>query len=91
VRTIHATEGKALQLQVQAFNLLNHANYFVQNGNGINQSQYNPIGANCGDGATLNQTCYLVPNTGPGNFGAFGEISPNGLPRVLQFSASFRF
>jgi hypothetical protein len=90
-RSFAITEGKALQLQVQAFNLLNHANYFVQNGNGINQSQYNPIGSNCGDGATLNQTCYLLPNSGLGNFGALGEISPNGLPRVLQFSASFRF
>jgi hypothetical protein len=90
-RNFPITEGKELQLQVQAFNLLNHANYYVQNGDGINQSEYNPIGANCGDGATLNQTCYLVPNSGPGNFGALGEISPNGLPRVLQFTASFRF
>jgi hypothetical protein len=90
-RNFPIAEGKELQLQVQAFNLLNHANYYVQNGDGINPSEYNPIGANCGDGATLNQTCYLVPNSGPGNFGALGEISPNGLPRVLQFTASFRF
>jgi len=84
-------EGKELQFQVQAFNLFNHANYYVQNGDGINQLQYNPIGTNCGDGATLNQTCYLVPNSGPGNFGTLQEISPNGLPRVLQFSARFTF
>lgn len=75
---------------MQAFNLFDHANYYIQNGNGINQLQYNPIGTNCGDGA-LNQTCYLVPYSGPGNFGALQEISPNGLPRVLQFSARFRF
>ena len=56
-----------------------------------NPLQYKPIGANCGDGATLNQTCYLVPNTGPGNFGSLQEISPQGLPRVLQFSARFSF
>jgi hypothetical protein len=55
----------------------------VQNGGGIVQNQYNPIGANCGDGQTLNQTCYLVPNSGPGNFGTLQEISPNGLPRVI--------
>ena len=84
-------ENKELELQAQAFNLFNHANYYVQNGDGINQLQYNPIGSDCGDGATLNQTCYLVPNSGPGNFGAFQEISPNGLPRVLQFSSRFDF
>ncbi len=90
-RNISIGEGKQLQLQAQAFNLFNHANYFVQNGDGINQLQYNPIGTNCGDGMSLNQTCYLVPNSGPGNFGTLQEISPNGLPRVLQFSARFSF
>jgi len=90
-RTFSIREGKELQLQVQAFNLFNHANYYVQNGDGINQLQYNPIGTNCGDGASLNQTCYLAPNSGAGNFGSLQEISPNGLPRVFQFSARFSF
>jgi hypothetical protein len=90
-RSVSIKEGKELQFQVQAFNLFNHANYYVQNGDGINQLQYNPIGSNCGDAATLHQSCYLVPNSGPGNFGALQEISPNGLPRVLQFSARFTF
>jgi hypothetical protein len=90
-RSFSVTEGKQLQFQAQAFNLFNHANYYVQNGNGINQLQYNPIGSNCGDGAALRQTCYLIPNSGPGNFGALQEISPNGLPRVLQFSVRFTF
>jgi hypothetical protein len=90
-RSFPLKEGKNLQIQAQAFNLLNRANFYVQNGDGINQLQYNPIGSNCGDGATLNQTCYLVPNSGPGNFGALQEISPNGLPRVLQFSARLLF
>ena len=90
-RNFRIREGKQLQLQAQAFNLFNHANYYVQNGDGINQLQYNPVGSNCGDGATLNQTCYLVPNSGAGNFGQLQEISPNGLPRVLQFSARFAF
>jgi Carboxypeptidase regulatory-like domain len=90
-RSFRITEGKQLELQAQAFNLLNHANYYVQNGDGINQLQYNPYGQNCGDGASLNQICYLVPNTGPGNFGTLQEISPNGLARVLQFSARFTF
>jgi hypothetical protein len=90
-RSFSLGEGKVLQLEAQAFNLFNHANYYVQNGNGINSLQYNPIGTNCGDGVTLKQTCYLVPNSGPGNFGTLQEISPNGLPRVLQFSARFTF
>jgi hypothetical protein len=90
-RSFSIKEGKALQFQVQAFNLFNHTNYYVQNGNGINQLQYNPVGTNCGDGATPNQTCYLVPNSGPSNFGALQEISPSGLPRVLQVAARFTF
>jgi Carboxypeptidase regulatory-like domain len=90
-RSIPIGEGRALQFQAQAFNLFNHANYYVQNGDGINQLQYNPVGTTCGDGVHFNQTCYLVPNSGPGNFGTFQEISPDGLPRVLQFSARFTF
>jgi hypothetical protein len=90
-RSFEVREGKELQFQAQAFNLFNHANYYVQNGNGINQLQYNPIGTNCGDGLSSNQQCYLLPNSGPGNFGTYGEISPNGLPRVFQFSARFTF
>jgi len=90
-RSFAVKEGQQVQLQVQAFNLLNHSNFYVQNGDGINQLEYNPISSNCGDGTTLNQTCYLVPNCGPGNFGALQEISPNGLPRVLQFSARYSF
>ena len=90
-RSFSIGEGKELQFRAEAFNLFNHANYYVQNGDGINQLQYNPIGTNCGDGATLNQTCYLVPNSGPGNFGTLQEISPDGLPRVLQFSVRFTF
>jgi hypothetical protein len=90
-RSFSIREHKELQLQAQVFNLFNHSNFYVQNGDGINQLEYNPIGANCGDGVTLKQTCYLVPNSGPGNFGALQEISPNGLPRVFQFSARFTF
>jgi hypothetical protein len=78
-RSFAIREGKELQFQVQAFNLFNHPNYYVQNGDGINSLQYNPIGTNCGDGATLNQTCYLVPNSGPGNFGALQEITTAGV------------
>lgn len=90
-RIVEIREGKEVEFQAQAFNVFNHANYYVQNGDGINQLQYNPFGSNCGDGMSLRQTCYLVPNSGPGNFGTLQEISPNGLPRVLQFSVRFTF
>jgi Carboxypeptidase regulatory-like domain/TonB dependent receptor len=90
-RSFSFKEGKELRFQVEVFNLLNHANFYVQNGDGINQLQYNPIGTNCGDGQTLNQTCYLVPNSGPGNFGTYQEINPNGVPRALQFSLRLAF
>jgi hypothetical protein len=90
-RSFVVREGKNLEFQVQAFNLFNHANYYVQNGDGINQLQYNPVGTTCGDAMSPNQQCYLVPNSGPGNFGSLQEISPNGLPRALQFSARFTF
>ena len=90
-RGFEIREGKEVEFQVQAFNLFNHPNYYVQNGDGVNQIQYNPYGGSCGDGLSTNQTCYLVPNSGPGNFGALQEISPNGLPRILQFSVRFIF
>jgi hypothetical protein len=95
-RTVTIREGKELEFQAEAFNLFNHPNYYVQNGDGIVQQQYNPIGTQqgqypCGDGVSPNQTCFLVPNSGPGNFGTLQEISPNGLPRALQFSARFTF
>jgi hypothetical protein len=90
-RSFKVSEGKELQFQAQAFNVFNHANYFVQNGDGINQLQYNPYGSQCGDSISATQSCYLVPNSGPGNFGALQEISPNGKPRALQFSARFTF
>ena len=43
-RSFHLTESQSLSLQVQAFNVLNHANYYVQNGNGVNAIQYLPFG-----------------------------------------------
>jgi len=95
-RTFQIKEGHVLKLQVQAFNLFNHANFYVQNGGGVNQAQYNPIGTSggqypCGDGASLNQICFLVPNSGPGNFGTLQEINPLNPPRVLQFAVKYVF
>ena len=67
-RNFTVKERNTIELKAQVFNLANHANYYVQYGTGINQIQYNPVGATCGDGVSQNQTCYLVPNSGPGNF-----------------------
>jgi hypothetical protein len=90
-RTFKVTERHAISLQGQAFNVANHANYYVQNGGGVNQVQYAPSGASCGDGQTLNQTCYLIPENGPGGFGTLQSINPLHGPRVLQFAFQYRF
>ena len=87
-RTLHLTERHSITLKVQAFNLLNHPNYYVQNGSGISATQYDPIGSNCGDGATLTQTCYLVPDTG---FKTLQSVSELNGPRVFQFAFYYKF
>lgn len=90
-RTLHITEHHAITLQAQAFNLLNHANYYVQNGAGVNQFQYSPNGPTCGDGQIQNQTCYLVSESGPGGFGTLQSINALNPPRVLQFAFQYHF
>lgn len=90
-RKFYITERQTIALKAQAFNLFNTANFFVQNGGGINQIQYNPLGPNCGDGATLNQTCYLMPNTGPGGFQTLQSVNQLNGPRVLQFAFTYSF
>ena len=87
-RRFHLTERQSLAFKAQAFNLLNSANYSVQFGSGINTFQYNPTGASCGDGKSIDQTCYLVSAAG---FKTFESISqPNG-PRIMQFSLTYSF
>jgi len=90
-RRFNITERNVVTLQVQAFNLLNHANYYVQNGTGVNPIHYTPFGATCGDGLSTNQTCYLAPNTGPGGFGTLTTINALNGPRVLQFALKYSF
>jgi len=88
-RRFRITERQAVTFQVQAFNLLNHANYYVQNGNGVNPIEYNAFGPNCGDGQTVNQTCFLAPNAG--QFGRLSVINALNGPRVLQFALKYSF
>jgi len=81
-------EKHSIAFQVQAFNLLNHANFYVQNGNGVQFIQYETVGSTCGDGQTLNQQGFLVPNT---TFKALQIINALDGPRVLQFALKYSF
>ncbi len=87
-RAFHVTERQTIEIQAQVFNLFNHANFFVQAGAGINQTQYDPVGPNCGDGASPNQTCFLVPSSG---FKTLESINQLNGPRTFQFSFRYRF
>ena len=87
-RMFRLSEKHSLTFKAQAFNLFNRANFFVQNGSGVNSVQYNPIGTNCGDGMTLNQLCYLVPNP---TFQTLQSVSQANGPRILQFAFQYRF
>jgi hypothetical protein len=87
-RDFHITERHIVSLEAQAFNLFNHANFFVANGAGANATQFTPTGATCGDGASTNQTCFLVPNT---SFGQQTSINQLNGPRVFQFAFHYRF
>jgi hypothetical protein len=95
-RTFHITERQTIQLQAQVFNLFNHPNFFVQAGAGINQTEFDPVAGflaggaagNCGDGKTLNQTCYLVPHAG---FQTLQSINQLNGPRTFQFAFRYSF
>ncbi len=90
-RAFKIKESQSVSLKVQAFNLLNSANYFVYAGSGIVQTQYTTSGATCGDGKTVNQTCILTPNTGPGGFQTLTAVDQSHPPRILQFSFAYKF
>jgi hypothetical protein len=87
-RSFTVAERHTITFQAQVFNIANHANYYVQNGNGVNQVQYLPAGRNCGDGISQSQTCYLVPESG---FRTLQIINQLNGPRVLQFAFKYRF
>jgi hypothetical protein len=82
-RDFHLTERHITSIEAQGFNMFNHANFYAANGGGVNTTQFTPTGAICGDGASTNQTCYLVPNT---SFGQLTSINQLNGPRVFQFA-----
>jgi len=90
-RAFHITERQSIQIEGQVFNLFNHPNFYVQNGSGIVQTQYNPVGATCGDGKSVNQQCFLVPNSGVGGFQTLESIGQLNGPRTFQFSFRYQF
>jgi hypothetical protein len=87
-RRFNLTERHFLTLQAHVFNVMNHANYYVQNGTGVVPIQYRPIGSTCGDGVSTSQQCYLVPSPG---FGTLQTINALNGPRVMQFSLKWTF
>jgi hypothetical protein len=86
-RALHLTERHSITLKVQGFNLFNHPNFFVQNGGGMNATQYQAFGTNCGNGA-LTQTCFLVSQSGFGTLNSVIEV--NG-PRIFQGAFTWNF
>jgi hypothetical protein len=83
-------EFGSLMFRATAFNLFNHPNYYVYSGSGINQQEYRPLGASCGN-KSQSETCYLVPNNSVGGFGTFTVVQQNTGPRIFQFAMIYRF
>jgi hypothetical protein len=89
-RSFKVGERGKMSFRITGYNLLNHPNYYVQSGSGVNTQQYRPIGPNCGNRAD-EQTCYLVPNTAVGGFGTYTVVQQNTGPRSFQGAFIFRF
>ena len=91
-RSFKFTEGFSLQLEAEAFNVLNHPNFADPLGNDTSiGSKFDQLGAllpnsTFGQSASLNGRSVLAGGTG--GFGAFYSA---GGPRALRFSAKLMF
>jgi hypothetical protein len=83
-------EAGSLMFRATGFNVMNHPNYYVYSGNGINQLEYRPLGPSCGN-KSQNETCYLIPNNSAGGFKTFTVVQQNTGPRIFQFALIYRF
>jgi len=94
-RVFQVTENHQISLKFRVFNVLNTANYYVEAGSGINQIKYTASGSTCGDGKTLNQTCYLTPNNAANNpsnpFQTISLVSQGNPPRIMQLAFAYKF
>jgi len=82
-RRFRITERESLVFKAQVFNLLNSTNFV-----NVNQFEYNPVGQTCGDGKSVDQTCYLLPAPG---FNTPASISQLHGPRIFQFAVTYSF
>jgi Carboxypeptidase regulatory-like domain len=87
-RAFRLTERQRFTVTAQVFNLFNHPNFYVQNGSGVFSSQYDTNGETCGDGASLNQTCYLTRDP---SFKMLQSIDQLNGPRTFQFAFRYSF
>ena len=86
-RVFQITEHQRFSVQAQVFNLFNHPNFYTQY-ESVAGNQYVSNGATCGDGASANQTCYLVPDP---TFGTLESIDQMNGPRTFQFAFRYSF
>jgi hypothetical protein len=95
-RRFNLTERPAVALQVQVFNVMNHANYYVQNGTGVDSAQYTAVAfgnkpdgsTTCGDGVTSTRLATSCLNP---SFGQLQVINALNGPRVMQFALKWTF
>ncbi len=86
-RIFQISEHQRFSIQAQVFNLFNHPNFYTQY-ESVAANQYVANGATCGDGASANQTCYLVPDP---TFGTLESIDQLNGPRTFQFAFRYSF
>lgn len=86
-RSFHLTERQRFSVEAQVFNLFNHPNFYTQYETVLG-NQFTTYGSTCGNGASANQTCYMVPDP---TFGTLTSIDQLHGPRTFQFAFRYSF